>query len=88
MQFMRSKTALRAVNPPAAPPFVIGSSSVFDPFELRGDDAPDRRGSVLTSASLVHVASLGLLVLLAVGAAPWWAFALLAFAWITATWAA
>lgn len=88
MPFKRTKTAMGAVNPEGLRPLKGDNTPRFEPSEFRRSTRDSGTGKVLTSGALVHVSSLGLLGLLAVAGAPWWAFALLVCAWLLATWAA
>lgn len=86
MSSTQSQTAMRAVRPGCPPPFVIDSAPRFDPFEPGARQSALAEETTAESSRLVHIASLGLLVLLGVVAAPWWAFGLLACAWLSAIW--
>ncbi|MGK0360978.1 MAG: hypothetical protein ACI9U2_003292 [Bradymonadia bacterium] len=88
MLFKRTKTAAVGAIPEGPRPLNTEISPVFDSSKIRTLARDSGTGDALTSGALVHVSSLGLLGLLAIAGAPWWAFALLACAWLMASWAA
>lgn len=78
-----SSTHARTRRPQDPPPFIVSDAPVFDPFE---PEVRQRRGAVAPSPRsirvVMHLAFVGLLGLLALAQAPWWAHVVLGGAWV------